>query len=81
MGQKLYEGDVDVDVDGLVDAASQSQTGIEWSPMGGKAVAAFKKGGKNGEAGYRAAAAKKLLGAIGVGKSDEPDIPEPDEED
>lgn len=75
MGQKLYEGDVDVDVDGLVNEASQSQTGIQWSPLSGN----FEKK-KKGEGGYRAAAAKKLLSAFGA-TSSEPDIPEPDEED
>jgi hypothetical protein len=62
MGKKLAAGDVDIDIDSLVQDASDTPTNIEYTPMGEGFVKAFAKKKKGGEEGMRSEAAKRLMG-------------------
>ena len=78
MGQKLYEGDVNVDVESAIDAANQSATGIQWDGGIGGAVGKWKKK----DFGQRAEAAKRLLKATGITKDAEASVEDaPSEEE
>ena len=61
MAKKEAAGDVDIDLDSLVNDAMQTTTGITYNPIGGSIAESFLKKKKNPEKGMRSEAASRLI--------------------